>query len=404
MNWWNFIRLMWLIYGSNPKPDLSKIEKMGLLAVKIGQMYALRIDFLGVEKCQHLSKLYRNTSPLKAQDFRKLFELHAPQKLKDDIEEIEDKPLAAASVGQVHKAKLKNGKEVVIKIIKNSYKEIFKRDISKVRSFFKFVLFFYPTLRRVADPMGTLDDIEYTTLRELNLLNEIIGLKRIQEVLDSGKEMIDTSVFAFQKLYPEYSGERILVSDLIPGKSFDEMLSQKTLDYELLLKLFLAQGYGMFIFGEFHGDIHPGNIILNDNDKKIYFLDISTIATVKQKFSAGLLKFFGALIEYDYDLCVDRLHEMSDAKLNETELKKYKKYFLNLYKDFRGKTVSELSLTRQMMFTVRSAVEHGMSFEREVFAVIKSLMYLDGMVIKCNPEALLLEDMKPLVKKFLEKL
>lgn len=403
MNWFNFIVLIKLIYGKNPKPDLNKIEKMGLLAVKIGQMYALRIDFLGVEKCQHLAKLYRNTQPMASQDFKKLFDEFANPKLKKNILKIEDKALASASVGQVHKAKLKNGDEVVIKIVKKFFQEKFEKDVASLRRFFKFILFFYPTLKRVADPLGTLKDIEYTTLRELNLKNESEGLKKLKNIIQSGSKTIDTSVFAFQKIYDNYSNSRVMVSQFVKGKTFDELLSEKKLDYDLLLKLFLAQGYEMFIKGEFHGDIHPGNIILNEKNGKIYFLDMSTIAKVKKKFSQGLLKFFDALVNYNYPLCVRRLHEMSEIKLSESQYKKYEDYFCNLYKNFKGKNVSELSLTKQMMMTVRSAVEHGMSFESEVFAIIKSLMYLDGMVIKCNPKAVLLEDMKPFIGKFLKK-
>ena len=71
-----------------------------------------------------------------------------------------------------------------------------------------------------------------------------------------------------------------------------------------------------------------------------------------------------------------------------------------LYEDFPGSKVSEISLTRKMMETIRLGVESGMSFDQGIFAIVRSLMYLDGMVLRCNPDAVLMEDMKAFIDDF----
>jgi ubiquinone biosynthesis protein len=106
------------------------------------------------------------------------------------------------------------------------------------------------------------------------------------------------------------------------------------------------------------------------------------------------------LSEDDYPRCVQALHEMSLTQLSDTALKKYENFFLTLYRDFRGKSVGEASLTRQMMHTIRSAVLHGMTFEPGMFPIIKTLMHLDGMVLRCHPQAHLLKDMRPFISEF----
>jgi ubiquinone biosynthesis protein len=71
-----------------------------------------------------------------------------------------------------------------------------------------------------------------------------------------------------------------------------------------------------------------------------------------------------------------------------------------LYSDFKGKSVKEVSLTKKMMETIKLGVNSGMGFEKGMFSIIKSLMFLDGMVLRCNPNAVLLEDMRQFVSEF----
>ena len=130
MNIISFLKLIRMIYG-NKKPDAVKIQKMGLLAVKIGQVHALRIDFLNEETCVELSKLYRSNIPIKSEDVLKDID-------RKNFLWIDEKPLASASVGQVYKAKLLTGEEVVIKVIKSNFKKLFEKDVAAVKRFFRF--------------------------------------------------------------------------------------------------------------------------------------------------------------------------------------------------------------------------------------------------------------------------
>ncbi len=378
-----------MIYG-NKKPDAAKIQKMGLLAVKIGQVHALRIDFLNEETCVELSKLYRTNIPIKLENVLKNIDM-------TKFSQIDDKPIASASVGQVYKAKLISGEEVVIKIIKSDFKKIFEKDVASVKRFFKFVIFFYPKLARVFDPIGILEHIEDYTLRELNLLNEIEGHEILKEIYEKNKNIYDLSSLKFPKIYRKLSSENVMVSEYIPGKTFDEILDDK-IDYAELLLLFKIHGFFMFNIGTFHGDIHPGNLMLCDD--KIYFIDTGAIGHVSKRLSSGLLNFFEALSVYDYDLCAQRLNEMAETRISGQRFEKFKAKFNILYSDFKGKSVKDVSLTRKMMETIKLGVNSGMGFEKGMFSIIKSLMFLDGMVLRCNPAAVLLEDMRQFFNEF----
>ncbi|MEJ5166089.1 MAG: AarF/ABC1/UbiB kinase family protein [Thermoanaerobaculia bacterium] len=372
-----------MIYGKK-ELNLEKIQRMGLLAIKIGQFQALRLDFLPLEKCQKLSFLYRLNNDI------------PPEKVLNKIDrsifsELEEVPIASASVGQVHKGKYK-GIEVAVKIIKQDFRKSFIKDVNSIRKFFKFIIFFYPKLSKVFDPEGIIDHIEEYTLKEIDLLKEIEGEEILKNIYELNNDKYDLSDIAFPEIYKEISNSDMMVSQFIDGKTFDELLNEKKLPYETLLKLFKVHGFYLFKVGTFHGDIHPGNLVLKDD--KIYFIDTGAISRASTRLSQGLLLFFESLSEYDYEKCALNLNKMAVEPIEGKKYAEFEKKFINLYKDFKDATVSQVSLTKKMMETIKLGVNSGMRFEKGMFPIIKSLMYLDGMVLKCNPDAILLKDMR----------
>ena len=91
---------------------------------------------------------------------------------------------------------------------------------------------------------------------------------------------------------------------------------------------------------------------------------------------------------------------MSENEIQGDQYRDFEKKFMYLYKDFKGKTVSEVSLTKQMMLTIKLGVNSSMIFEKGIFSIIRSLMYLDGMVLKCNPNAILMNDMRKFTDEY----
>lgn len=399
MNWIQFLRLLHSIYGRRGKlPDLDWIESLGLLAVKLGQVHALRIDFLEREKCEHLAKLYRRSAELPPGDFRRLLEQGAVPGFFDSVGWIDETALASASVGQVHRARLKCGADVVVKAVKRDVRDAFQRDIAGLRRFFGWVTRMYPRLRRVGDPAGILGDIEEYTLSELDLRNEADGQRELLGVYEQYRERFDLSRMRFARVYESLSNENVMVSEFIPGKTFDELLEEGRLDYETLLELFHIHGFCMFCAGTFHGDMHPGNVLLAEG--KLCFIDTGFIGHVGPKIRRGLFEFFAALSEYDYAGSAVALNRMSERELNGSAFRGFREKFAVLYADFKDRPVAEVSLTRKMMQTIKLGVNSGMTFEKGIFPIIRSLMYLDGMVLRCNPGAVLLRDMRRFIGEF----
>ncbi len=391
MNRFKLLKLLKKIY-TGQKPDLNEVEKMGILAIKICQYYALRIDFLNEEVCLHLSKLYENSY---AETKKSLYSLIGSDKyILDKFSKYDTEPFASASIGQVHMGVLKKDlQDVVIKILRRDGERAFKNDVKNAKQIINILLFFYPKLKKVFNPMEALEYIEMTTLKELNFLNEVKGANFFIDLKNKNKNQFDLEKLKFSEFYEDLCTERVVVSKYIRGDSFNKLLSNGGLKYETLLELFKYHSFYMFKLGTFHGDIHPGNIIL-DTEGNINLIDCSTIGEINEKLRYGLFWFFYYLSRYDYENAGKFLNKMSEVELKNEKYNIFIEKFKNLYSDFKNKNVSEISLTRRMMETIKLGVNCGMNFPHGMFHVIKSMMYLDGMVLKCNPKAILMNDVR----------
>lgn len=392
MNWFQFLGLIRDIYGGKKHPDLEAIQRKGLLAVKIAQVHALRIDFLDEEKCRHLARLYRNTVRIPPERFDALLASAAPLGFADHFASIDPAALASASIGQVHRARLKSGDDVVVKIIKKDFRRNFERDVASLKKLFRIFIFLYPKLARVADPVGIIEDIEEYTLSELDLRNEMEGQRTLRRIYEENRHRYDLSHLVFPVIHESLSNQNIMVSEYIGGKTIDELLEAGEFAYEDLLRLFAVQGFYIFGVGTFHGDLHPGNVILHNG--KICFVDTGFVGHVGKKLRKGLFRFFESLSAYDYDRCAHYLNQMAEREITGRAFEEFHRRFLELYREYTNSTVSQVSLTRKMMETIKLGVHSGMTFEKGMFPIIRSLMYMDGMVLRCNPEAVLVRDMR----------
>ena len=397
MNLLQLIRLFRTIYFGSP-PDIQLIQHLGLLAVKIGQTYAQRADFLSEASCRELAKLYRKTNASHSNDFDALLKASIGSNWLDQFQSLSPTPLACASVGQVHRAILRDGNEVVVKLVRGEFRDSFQRDVDRVDRLLRILVLFYPKLARVADPVGTLHSIGDSTLAELDLRNEANGQDELSQIYLRYRDEFDLAKLQFPRIYRELSGERVLVSEYISEPTFDELLESGQLPLQALMDLFEIHGFFLFCIGTFHGDIHPGNLILRDG--RIVFLDTGSISRVPDMMRRGLFRFFDALVAGDFDRSASSLEAMSRSTIAASRAEQFRGEFRQLYQGFLGKTVAELSLSRQMMQTIRLAVDHGMNFETGMYPIIKSLMYLDGMVLRCSPETDLMSDLKPFLDRF----
>ena len=379
--------------------NIEKIQSMGLLAVKLGQICALRPDLLEPDRCIQLQELYSRAPSIPAENFDKLLNKYTSEDFKSNFNKIEPTPFAAASIGQIHRAELKDGTKVVVKLIKGDFKKSFERDVKRMKRWMKMGLFFNPKLKKVGNPIGLLNHIEDYTLRELNLLNEITGKDRLEQLAVEYNDKFPMPNLRFPKIWKELSNENVLVMEEIQDSTLESHLNAGTMEWEDLLQLFRIHGAFMFGMGVFHGDLHPGNAMMSSN-KNFTFIDTGAICEAPDHVRKALFGFFYFLAKGELKNAFDAMLTMADVAPTGKTLQTYYDSMFELYDGFVGTSVSEVSLTQQMMKTVKAAVLAGCSFGDEAFPIIRSLMYMDGMVLKGHPDVDLISSMGPYLDEF----
>ena len=403
MRLFTFLRFMRQITRKKPA-DLDWIQNQGLIAVKLAQIFALRPDLLGEEKCQQLQQLYQHAASIPSESLNETLKSKAIENFTDHFETIEQEPLAAASVGQVHRAKLKTGEQVIIKFVKQANSEIFSKQVKRMRNWLKIIVLFSPRLRKVGNPIALINHVADYTLRELDLTNEIKGAGELMKIQSDISKNFPTPLLRFPKYYPEISNENVLVSEFIDGESLEDGINDKSLSWDTLLELFMIHGAYLFGIGTFHGDLHPGNCII-DKEGKFVFIDNAAVCHAPKNVSKSLFVFFDNLSQQKLDQAFIALLEMTDRHPTEKKMKKYMSKMHEIYADFGKKSVGEQSLTKIMMQTVRAAVElAGAEFGEEAFPIIRALMYLDGLVLRTHPDVYLIQSMGPYLEEFRQKL
>ena len=403
MRMFTFFRFMRQILRKKPA-DLDWIQRQGLMAVKLAQIFALRPDLLGEEKCKQLQQLYQHAASIPPENWEETLKSKAIPNFFENFKTIDSTPLAAASVGQVHRATLHNGEEVVIKFVKQANAVKFRKEVDRMRSWLRIFLVLSPRLRKVGNPMALLNHVADYTTRELDLRNEISGAEELAQIQAQIADEFPTSKLRFPKYYPKLSNENVLVSEFIEGISLEEGIENKSLEWSTLLELFRIHGAYLFGIGTFHGDLHPGNCII-DKEGRFVFIDNGAICHAPSFVNRSLFNFFEHLSRQEMHSAFMSLLDMTTKKPTGKKMQKYLNRMNEIYADFEKKPVGEQSLTRIMMQTVRAAVElANAEFGEEAFPIIRALMYLDGLVIRTHPEVLLIKSMGPYLDEFRVKL
>lgn len=393
-----FLRFFRQLRGKKPV-NIDAIQSMGLLAVKLGQIFALRPDLIEPQRCIELQRLYSRAATIPEEDSQQLLNRFAPEGFLDHFKSIEPKPFAAASIGQIHRAVLNDGTKVVVKIIKADFEASFKRDVRRMKRWIRMGLFFNPRLRKVGNPIGLLAHIEDYTLRELNLLNEIDGRNQLIAESEAIKAHFAMPKLAFPRMWEELSNQRILVMEEITHPTLEDHLEAGTFTWPDMLELFRIHGAFMFGLGTFHGDLHPGNAMMDD-EGTFHFIDTGAICNAPEHVRNALFGFFYFLAKGELKNAFDAMLTMAAVRPTGATLQTYYDSMNELYDGFVGTSVSEVSLTEQMMKTVKAAVLAGCAFGEEAFPIIRSLMYMDGMVLKGHPHVDLISSMGPYLDEF----
>jgi ubiquinone biosynthesis protein len=277
-----------------PPPEAAELaddlERLGPTFVKLGQLLSTRTDVLPAPYTEALSRLQDDVAPMRIDLVDQVFESELGMSRKDVFERFDDEPLASASLGQVHRARLRNGHEVVVKVQRPGTPAQVADDMDALGELARLVDDHTEIGRRTGF-VELVEQFERTLTDELDYRREASNLRRLAEIVEPyDRLVVPLPVEAA-------TTRRVLTMDHVPGRKVTELTPVGRTDVDgahLADQLFRAYLDQILVEGFFHADPHPGNVLLTD-DGRLVLLDLGMVARVPPRLQDALVQLLVAV-------------------------------------------------------------------------------------------------------------
>lgn len=347
------------------------LERLGPTFIKIGQLLSSRADLLPEPFLKPLSRLQDNVKPFPYEEVEFIVENELGAKISKLFSRFDTTPTAAASLGQVHRAALHDGREVVVKVQRPNIQEQIREDFAALEEIAK-MLHRHTDFGQRHELLKVLEEFENTIAHELDYRREASNLVAISRNLREFKRI------RIPQPVNDYTTHKVLTMDYIEGKKITELSPLTPLDLDgntLAEELF--QGYlkQVLVDGTFHADPHPGNIFLT-TDHRIALLDLGMVGYTTPSMQESLLKLLLAVSEGDSDQAADVSIRISDTSTDFDETQFRHKIGQLVAEELSG-TLSKMDLGKTILEVGRTAAETGLYVPIELTLLGKTLLQLD---------------------------
>lgn len=370
---------------------VRKLLDLGPTFIKIGQALSTRSDLLPPEYIQALAELQDRVPPFASADAIALIELELGKSVYALYRDFEPTPFASASLGQVHKARLHTGEDVVVKVQRPGLEQVFNLDFEVLHRLIRFANRFIPLVRKY-----NLDGIYYEFVEllylEIDYIHEGKNAERFRDNFLAQPRIIAPIV------YWQYTTKKILTLEYLPGIKVDDRqtLEASGLDPREIIQLgitsFLKQ---LLLDGFFQTDPHPGNMAVSQQGHLIFY-DFGTMSEVKPMAKDQMVKTFFAVLRKDTDEVVTSLTYMGliEPIPDMTPVRRVVEFLLERFTE-RPVDIRELEQVKdeiRVMFK-----EQPFRLPAQMTFILKAISTLDGIARALDPQYNLLAASKPFV-------
>lgn len=366
--------------------------ELGPIYIKFGQTLSTRVDLVGVDIAGHLSKLQDKLPPFSYQIVAK--ELNHHFKVQEVFESIDETPVAAASISQVHKAKLKNGQPVAIKILRPDIEKQYRRDLNLLYKLGAWLEYWVPRSRRLK-VASVVQVFEETMKQELDLRMEAAAASEMQEDFNHSKDVY------IPKIYWEYVTHNIMVMEWVEGTSIynqKQLLKDGHMPLDIATKLsvmFFQQAYQN---GFFHADLHPGNILVSKSGQ-IILLDFGIMGRLDRANRLAVSEILEAFLRRDYMRVAEIHHEIGYIP-EDTNLYLFAQTFRAIAEPILGKAAKDISIGKLLSHLFKVTEEYGMETQPQLLLLQKTTVVVEGIGKMLDPHINLWQLAEPWIKEW----
>ena len=373
---------------------LNNLGSIGPGFVKLGQALSTRPDIFGLNITNRLILLQDKLPPFSDNTAIKIIEEETNEKIDEIFNFFEKKPIAAASVAQVHKGILKNGSEVAIKILRPNIEQALFRDFKLFYGICNLLEFFSTNCKRLS-LKEIISAFAHSSLDEIDLRLEASNSEQLSE------NFRNYNLFDTPKIHWEYTTEKILTSEFIEGVRIDQISNlKKNINIEKLTRvaseIFF---YQTFRDGFFHGDLHPGNIFINQSGK-ITAVDFGIMGRLDLNDRKFLAKLFNFLLNKRF-YEIAKLHQDNGMLEKGTDLYKLTQEIRILSTPILNKPIGDISMGNLFGEILALSRKFNIKIQAKFCLLQKSMIMAEGIARQINPKANIWQTTEPLMKEWI---
>ena len=366
--------------GKDAEQLAQDLEKLGPTFIKLGQLLSSRSDFLPPPYVDALSRLQDDVKPFPFADVEGIVEAELGVKISKAFGLFEPEPLAAASLGQVHRAAMRDGRMVAVKVQRPGAQKQITEDLEALAEVAAFV-----DKRTDADAPYNVSELvaefKKSLLDELDYLLEAQNLRTLGANLEQFKRMI------VPQPVDDYTTARVLTMDYVLGTKVTELGPVRRLDIDadrLGRELVRAYLHQIIVDGFFHADPHPGNVLVTD-DEKVALIDLGMIGRLSERTQEQLLALLMAASEGRGDDATDVLIELGEKREGFDE-GAMRKDVVELVTKCQNASLADLQIGRMLLDMNHRASAHGLKAPSDLALLGKTLLNLDGVARALSPK------------------
>ncbi len=377
------------------------LEELGPIFVKFGQALSTRRDLLPPDIADELAKLQDEVPPFPSEQAIKIIEDAYEQSVDEVFARFDREPLAAASIAQVHSAQLKDGTEVVAKVLRPGVEEKIERDLEVMRAIADLAARYWSLGKRLK-PVEVVAEYEQTITDELDLMREAANTAQLKRNFEGSHLLYAPAV------YWDYCRPEVMVQERIYGIQISDLdkLRELGTNFQVLaengVEIFFTQ---VFRHNFFHADMHPGNIFVMVDDPerpKYAAVDFGIVGSLNPEDKEYLAANFLAFFDRDYH-AIAKLHIDSGWVPEGTRIDQLEAAVRTVCEPVFNKPLEEISFAQVLMRLFRVAQRFEVEIQPQLVLLQKTLFNIEGLGRDLYPRLDLWKTARPVLKKWMDE-
>lgn len=364
--------------------------------IKLGQILSVRADLVGEKLAATLASFQDDLAPFCEKKLRKILAQEFGKNFEKIFLEFDFRAVASASIAQVHKAKLNDGKIVAVKILRPRIAQIMARDIKTLKLLIKFLAIFSKFLAKTFFDIADL--LEQTSRSELDLLHEAANASKLRE------DSKDLKGFYVPQVFWQFSTSKILVIEWLDGVPFSNKSAIQNSPFDkkqIAQNLVISYFNQVYVHGFFHADMHPGNLFLLKNGD-IGVVDFGIMGKIDKKTRLAVAEILIGFLNKNYKR-VAQIHVDAGLVPPTTNVDDLALSCRKIGETIVGSNVSDISVAQLLANLITMTRDYQMVTKPELLLLQKTILLVEGVGVTLDPQLNIWDLARPWVSEWAKK-